>query len=143
MSLTIEIEDGRGGSRNRVAVTPRGQIVVAPIDFSTSSFNAMTVNNQAYNFAKPVTGKQYVITDIIVSADKSVGTSGAEVQIYEAQAVGTATIDNSLFQFTITKNTTEAITGLNVITNAGVWINAKMDDNNVNLTLLGYLVDTI
>jgi len=143
MSLTIEIEDGRGGTRNRVAVTERGQMIVAPIDFSSSSFNAMTVNNQAYNFAKPASGKQYVITDIIVSADKSVGTSGSEIEIYEAQAIDSTTPETCLFQFTITKNTTQAITGLNVITNAGTWINAKMDDNNVNLTLLGYLVDTI
>lgn len=141
MSLSVEIEDGRSGTRNKVKVTNRGQLVTAPIDFSTSSFNSMLVNNQAYNFAVPQAGKRFVITDIIVSGDKNVGTSGSEIVIYEATAVDSATVDVNLFQFTITKNTTQSITGLNVITNAGKWINAKMDDNNVNLTILGYSVD--
>jgi len=143
MSLRIEIEDGKLGTRNSAAVTARGQIVVAPIEFSSPSFNSMTVNNQAYNFVEPQAGKQFVITDIIISADKSVGTAGSEVQIYEATAVNTATVDVSLFQVTVSKGVTQSITGLNVITNSGKWINAKMDDNNVNLTLLGYRVEVV
>lgn len=143
MSISVEIEDGKRGTKTSAIVTQRGQLITAPLEFSATSFNSMTVNNQAYNFAVPQAGKQFVLTDIIVSADKNVGTNGAEIQIYEADAVDSATVASNLFQFTVTKNTTLSVTGLNVITNAGKWINAKMDDNNVNLTILGYIVDVI
>jgi hypothetical protein len=142
MSLSIEIEDGRGGTRNKVAVTPRGQLVVAPIDFSSTTYNTMTVNDQAYNYVTPVRNRQFIITGIIVSGDRNVGTGGSEVEIYEATAVDSTVVSNGLFQFTVGKNITLPITGLNVITNPGTWINAKMDDNNVNLTILGYSVST-
>jgi hypothetical protein len=143
MSLSIEIEDGRGGTRNKAAVTTRGQLIVAPIDFSTPILNEMTVNGQAYNFVGPTRNRQFIITDIIVGGDRNVGTGGSEVEIYEATAVDSTVVSNGLFKFTIGKNVTLPITGLNVITNPGTWINAKMDDNNVTLTIIGYVVKTV
>ena len=140
MSLDVNIFDGTG-TKNKVKVTSRGQMVVAPLAFSEPYFNAMTVDDQVYNFITPINGQQFIITDILASGDKSVSSStGVEIIIYEsASADGVST--KTLFTLNVNRLENVALIGLNLIISTGVWLNATMDDNNVNLTILGYYVD--
>jgi hypothetical protein len=143
VSLSVEIEDGRGGTRNKVRVTPRGQLVVAPIAFNTSIFNSMSTT-AAYNFVEPVAGKQFIITGYLAASNKDVSaTTGATVPIIEAGAIDTTTATKTLLILNLGKLDSGGITGLNIITSAGKWINASTDDPTVNLTLLGYYTDTV
>ncbi len=144
MSLGIEIEDGRYGTRNKVGVTQRGQLTVAPIGFNETHFNSMTVVTIAYNFIEPIACKQFVLDGIIFSSDKNVSsTNGAVITIYEADAIDSNTASKELFQLDIGRLDKGSITGLNLITNPGVWINGSTDDTTTNVTLIGYYVDEI
>ena len=110
MSVPINILDK---STNRSAiVTNRGQLVIAPLDFSTLSFQNLSTDDVAENFFKPLAGKRFVITDVIVETDRNVGVNGATVDI------------------------------LNIITTEGKFINGKTDDNNVLLSIGGYFVSS-
>jgi len=144
MSLSIEIEDGKGGTKNTAQVTPRGQLVVSPIDFNTSTFNALDTTGTAFNFVEPIAGKQFVITGYISASDRSVSANdGAEVPIIESEAIDSTTATKILLTLNLGKLDSQSLTGLNILTTPGKWINASTDDATVNLTLLGYFVDII
>ena len=141
MSIDSKILDGTG-TKSTAKVTHLGQLVTSPLEYSTSYFNAMTVDDQVYNFTTPKTGQQFVITDIVASGDKNVTQStGVEINIYESDAAdGTSTKD--LLVLSLNRLGSSNLIGLNMILTESVWLNATMDDNNVNLTILGYYVDT-
>ena len=140
MSLPINIHDK--ASKRSAIITSRGQLVTAPLEFSTLSFQNLSADNVAENFFKPLAGRRFVITDVIADADRSVGANGATVDIFEASAIDSATIDKQLFQFDMPKQTDKVLIGLNIITTEGVFINGKTDDNNVLVSIGGYFVDT-
>ena len=139
MSINGIVMDGTG-TKSKARVTSRGELVVASIAFSEPYFNAMTVDGQVYNFTEPRAGMRFVITDIVAGADRSVGATGVDIVIYEsATATGTSTKD--ILALSLTKQTSTNLIGLNLITSTGTYLNATMDDNNVNLTILGYYVE--
>ena len=141
MSLDIELMDGRG-TKAKAKVTSRGQLVVGPIAFNVAHFNSLALVATPYNYVGPVAGRQFVIDGIIASSDKNVSaTNGADVNIYEANAVDGTSV-TSLLTLTIGKLDRAVITQLNLSTNTGVWINAETDDATVNLTIIGYYIDT-
>jgi hypothetical protein len=138
------IKDGRFGTSYEAGVTPRGQLVVAPLEFNTAHKNTIVLVATAYNFITPIAGKQFVISGYIASSDKSVSaTDGVEIDIFEAAAVDTTTSSKDLITIDLARLDKDNAIGLNLITTPGVWINAAADDTNVNLTLLGYYVDVI
>ena len=141
MSLSVEIEDGKGGTKNKVKVTSLGQLVVAPLEFSEPLFNAIALTATAYNFVEPVAGKRFVITGYIAATDKNVSsTNGAEIAIIESSAIDSTVASKVLLTLDLGKLDSQVITGLNMITSPGVWINASTDDATVNLTILGYYI---
>ena len=72
----------------KVKVTKYGQMVVAPIQYSTPKTVTLDVINTAFNFITPIQGSSIVITDIIVAADKNVSpTEPAVVEVYTANSV--------------------------------------------------------
>lgn len=143
MALEVKIQDG-SGRQQLVKVTGRGQLVVGPIAYNTTESKSLTVVNTAYNFVEPIGGQRFVLDGIIFSTDKNVSqTDGAIITIYEATSATSATVAKSLFTLNLSRLTEDAITGLNVITTAGVWINAKTDDNNCSVTIIGYFVETV
>jgi len=135
------IEDAFG-SGVKAKVTSRGQLVTAPLEYSSISTLTMDVINTAYNFYSPIQGKQFVITGILTYADKNVGTGDASVEIYEAEGATETTVSSSILNFELPKNAFRDLTALNLITSPGVWINGKTNDNNVFTTILGYYVST-
>jgi len=139
--IKVQVTDGLGGL-GKVRVTKRCQLVTAPLEFSTFFLAEATTINTAFNVVTPKTNKQFVITDIILYADRSVGANGAITVLYEATADNTITISTTIFQQEIPKQTNLALTGLNIIVTEGKWINLKTDDNNVSANIGGYFAST-
>jgi len=124
-------------------VTKRGQLVTAPLKYNTTFFNAMTATATAYNFITPKTGQQFVITGYIVSSDKNVNsTNGAVVPIYEATSLTATSASKTILTLDLGKLDGAQVVGLNILTSKGVWINSTTDDATINLTILGYYIDS-
>lgn len=138
--IEVKVLDA-GGSGKQAKVTERGQLVVAPLEFSEVYQQTANVINTAFNLVTPKTGKRFVITDILLYADKNVGVNDASVQIYEATSATSTTVSKSILTLEMLKNSSRDITGLNLITSQGVWLSIKTDDNTIYATLMGYYVD--
>jgi hypothetical protein len=140
MSIKTIIHDGKGkGSEARVS--SRGQLVVAPLDFSTPYNVKAEVINTAYNLVKPKLGWQFIVTDILLYANKNVGAADATVNLYEATAVDSLTIAKSIIEIEMLKQTSINLTGLNMIVTEGRWINIKTDDDDIFATIMGYYAE--
>lgn len=132
----------RGGSGNYKAnVTKYGELIVSAYDYSTSYFQTFDVANTAYSFVPPIQNQFFVITSVILQANKNVNaTTGQIVDIYEATNASTTTIDKSLFEFEMIKNDRLVISGLRIKTTEGKFINGKTEDDDILATLSGYYV---
>lgn len=132
------IKDNDSGKT--VKVTKFGQLVVAPLQYSTPVADEVDVINTAFNFIGPEQDKSIVITDIVLSADRVVGVNGADVVIYEAGDTVTLTEDQIILDVDMVKQTTLAVNGLNLIVPEGKFVNAKSDDVNIKITIMFYRV---
>ena len=139
MSANVGIKDSKTGQSARV--TRFGQLVVSPLSFSSPVRRELNVIDTAFNFLLPVDGESIVITDIIVSTDNSVSnTVPAEIEIYEATASDTTTIDTGIVGPRLVRANNLALNGLNLIVPEGQFVNAKTNDNNVLVTIMFYRV---
>lgn len=124
-----------------VKVSSVGELIVRSFDYSTPVFKSLNSDNAAFNFFKPKAGFKFVLTDVIADANRDIGVNGATVDIYEANAEDSTTIDTQILQFDMPKNTSKILTSLNFITiGEGKFINAKSDDSNILLTISGFFV---
>ena len=140
MSMNIKIKDGNGlGSE--ASVTSRGQLVVAPLDFSSPFPGVAGAADTAVNIVEPIAGKAFIITEIILYANKSVGVNDATVELYEASTSNTIVVDKCIFNQEMVKQTTLALTGLNLLINKGKFVNLKTDDNSIFINVFGYYVE--
>lgn len=143
MSLSTHLTDGTG-TKAQAKVTQRGEVVVAPISYSTSYFNEMTAVNTAYNFITPKTGYEIVITSIIVNANKTVSaTDGALIEIFTANGATSIVPIDDILTVQLVKNSRQVLTGLNIKMSSGVWINAVTDDATIFLTVAGFYLKEI
>ena len=94
-----------------------------------------------YNFIKPKSGKIYIVTDVILNADRNVGNNGTIIDIYSAENETDSVIGTQVFKFDLIKQGSLVLTGLNVKLAEGKFLNARCDDNNVLLTIAGYFAD--
>lgn len=138
MAVPSHIVDPRNGLAARV--TEFGQLVVSPIAYSVPVTSTLSVDNTPVNFIGPEANHQIVITDIILTSDKSVGATGASVQVYCAASPTTATVSDGILDIEMLKNTSRDLIGLNFIVGKGKWVNAITDDNNIQVTLGYYRV---
>ena len=134
------LKDGYTG--NTATVTEYGQLVVAPIAYSSVVQAELAVINTAYNLLVPTQGQQIVITDIILTANRAIGANDATIDLYLADSPTALvfTPADAVLSLELEKNGKLALTGLNLITRAGAWINAKTNDNTVFVTLMYYRV---
>jgi hypothetical protein len=132
-----------GGKNGRIAgVSERGALFTSDLEFAEFYTANATVINTGYNIVVPQTNKKFVITAMIISANRDVSaTNGAVVDIYEALDVASTTVTKQIYQDEITKLDRAIITGLNVLVNEGRWLNLKTDDNSVRVNLTGYYID--
>ena len=136
------IRNGRG-KRYSAKVSKHGQIITAPLEYNETYYNSMSSISTAYNFIAPKNGKQFVIDGYIIESDKNVSaTTGAEIPVIEAASPGSLTPTKTIFTLELGKLAGRNATRLNILTSAGIWINASTDDATVNLTLLGYYINT-
>jgi hypothetical protein len=121
-------------------ITGRGELVVGKLDFSSAYSTTATVINTGFNLITPQDGNCFVITDILIYADKNVGVNDATISIYTADSPTSTTVISDILTTEIKASNTRDVTGLNLLVTNGVWVNAKTDDNNVYFTLFGYYI---
>lgn len=132
------------GKGNRIVeVSPNGELAIAPLQYSTNKFNNMNVVDTAFNFQKPIAGKQFVITGLIISTSRTVGVNGATIEIYEADSIDSTSVDKTILRVDMIKNQILPLSDLNSITTEGKFLNGKTDDIDVLVTILGYAVNTL
>jgi len=131
------------GSRNsnRAKVTKFGQLVTAPLQYSTPVSVELDVINTAFNLLTPASGQSVVITDIIVSADRNVSTTTpANIVIYQALEADLLLPDKTIVRPQLVRSGNASYIGLNMIVDEGKWVNARTDDVGVLVTIMFYLV---
>ena len=139
MSILTNIKDSNTGQTAKV--TKFGQLIVAPIDYSTTVEQGLDLIDTAFNFIEPVDGHSIVITDIIASADTGVSpVDPADVVIYQADAIDSVTPDPAIMRPQLVKSSNFPLTGLNFLIPEGKWVNAKTSDNTILLTIAFYRV---
>lgn len=140
MAIPTYIHDSESGVNS--TITKYGQIVVAPISYSSSTFKKLALAATGYNFVTPKAGKQIVITDIVVITDKDVSaTVGAEIELYTATSDSSTTVVDTILKLELIKQKSVVLNGLNLITDGGVFLNGKTSDAGVFVTMMYYYVE--
>ena len=131
---------GRYGQQ--VSVNDAGELLISDGPFDLTVFNELDIANQAYNFYGPKGQQQFVMTGFLMYGDKQVsGATNATVIIYEASAPDSVTVDKVLIQVEVGQNQAVPFPSIRVLANRGVYINAKTDDDDIHMTILGHYVD--
>lgn len=139
--MSIQSRIVGGSKRNEVEVTNFGQLVVAPLAFSKFYNASTTVNDTPVNVIEPLRRRKFIITDIILSGDRSIGANGAVTTVYENNISGTdATQTKIIITEEIAKQTRMVATGLNIEVAEGRWVNVVSDDVIVRANIGGYYV---
>jgi hypothetical protein len=140
MSLPTVIVDGGGGTNQAACVNEIGELVTGRFDYDTVSNQTMETANTAVNFFGPLAGMQFVITSILIYANKNVGAGDATVTIYEATGATETAISRTIFTAEMVKQTRADFIGINLLINEGVFINGVTDDDDVFATVMGYYI---
>ena len=139
MTTAIGIKDSKGDQAARV--TRFGQLVVAPLDYSTPIEKELLTINEAFNFLAPESGQSIVITDIVVSTDKDVSNvDPADIVIYEADAADSLITSPTIIRPQMIRAENFSLVGLNLLVPEGKWVNAKTTDGGVLITIAFYRV---
>ncbi|MCK5643049.1 MAG: hypothetical protein KAJ19_19735 [Gammaproteobacteria bacterium] len=139
MSTPTNIIDSKTGQTAKVSRF--GQLIVAPIDYSTPIERDLDVIDTAFNFVEPLEGHSIVVTDIIVTGGADVNPiTAADVNIYQADAVDSIAPNPTIIRPQVVKSSNFPLTGLNILIPEGKWINAKTSDVTVLLTIACYRV---
>ena len=141
MATPVHIKGGAGDWGAKV--TSLGQLVVAPLAYDETVFKELAEKNTAYNFYKPKSGQQFVITLIRAKADRQVSnTDDADVVIYEASSDSETTVDKVLHQEAMIRG--EDVTlPMNLLVAAGKFVNAKTTDDDIHMAVMGYYIPEI
>lgn len=138
MPIDSFIKDGSGHA-HKVRVTHSGELVTVRGEYDAATAAVMSATATAYNLAVPKNEFSFIITGIIINADKNVSaTNGSNIRIYEATTDTSISDTKLLFTLNLLKNDSEVITSILIKTTEGRYINADTDDATVNITLLGY-----
>ena len=131
------------GDDNQLAAFNRaGQLLTAPGPFDNVVFNELATINTAYNFFQPDGKRYFLLTGFLVYGDKQVNAStNATVIIYEASQPDSVTVDKVLFQFEVGQNQSIPFPNIRVLVNKGVYVNAKTDDDDIHMTIVGHYID--
>jgi hypothetical protein len=140
MTANFILQDGQGGSSN-ARVSSRGEVAVNRLDYSTAYTVEVNATATAFNFVPPITNKRFVVTDVLLYADKNVGVNDASVQIYEASSASSTTEDKTIIDIEMLKQTSRDLTGLNLLISQGKWLNIKTDDATIFSTVMGYYIN--
>lgn len=138
MGVISKITDGTGDGF-KAEVTCRGQLVVGPTSFSEATSIKLETDDVPVNLYPPKANMNFIITDILLYANKNVGAGDATVTLYESSVGPTsATQTKVILQTEMVKQTSRDLTGVNVEVTEGRWLNAVTDDDDVFITVFGY-----
>ena len=133
--------DNTTGRDGEVMVTDIGQLIVAPFSYDEVVFKELAAADTAYNFYGPKQSKKFIITGIVLKADKQVSAStDADIVVYEANAPDTTTVSRVLFQVAAVSGDQVVLLPLNIAVSRNVWVNAKTSDDDIHMTITGYYV---
>jgi hypothetical protein len=135
MSVKVVIEGADDG--RTVNVTEFGQLVVAPIDYSVPVFQEIDATGTAFSFIPPKPSQAIVITDIILSTDRTSPTAGSRVEVYEADSADSITATECILVEDLARQARATLVGLNLFVPEGRWVNIKTDGQPV-LATIGY-----
>ncbi len=136
MSFPITIVGPDGKTAN---IVEGGSVSFAPLP-DEIIFNELGVDNQVYNYYQPLAGSRFILTGVVATADKDVGAD-ATVIIYEATSPEESTVAKTLFQFVLLKNQQLVIPNFQIKVTPDVWINAKTDDDDDHMSVIGHFVE--
>ena len=139
MTLGVTLRDKLSG--NQAVVTKYGQLVVAPVEYGTSSLVSLATTGVAFSLVEPLAGHGIVVTDIIASADKNVSnTTPAGIDIYTSTEIDSLTKTSALVRPQLVRADNIAMIGLNLLVPGGLFINATTTDASVLLTMIYYRI---
>lgn len=137
--IRTRITDGRTGETARV--TSRGQLVVSQLDFSKAYSGVAGTANVPVNLVAPKSSQAFIITGILLYANKKVRAGGATVTVYTANSDSSSTVVETIFTTEIPKYARRDLTSLNLIVDEGYWLNLVTDNDDIFATVMGYYVD--
>lgn len=141
LPVVIQGHDHPNSGIQDAKVNRSGSLVTAAFDYDETKFVELAEPNTAYNFYKPKARKAFVITGIIATGDKQIGANAdATVVVYEAITDATTAVSKELLTFVITQSTVVPLVPLNIFVNKGLFINAKTDDDDVHMNIMGYYI---
>lgn len=138
--ITVQLGDG-GQTGNKVKVTPQHQLAVGPVEFSETVQQDLDVIDTAFNFVKPQVGKFFTLTGFIINTAKTIDINGATIEIYEADADDSTTVDKQIYKFDLTRQQIAGLASKNIMITEGKFLNAKTDSATVLVTIDGYFVE--
>jgi len=132
------------GGSSEVNVSQIGQLITAPFAYDLVVSKTLDTDNVAVNFYKPRVGFQFVVTGLLITADKNV-TQDCIVDVYPANSETDTVVPSTtgILHIEMLKNGSRDILGLNIVAGEGVYINSKTDDNNVFVTIMGYYIPAL
>ena len=141
MPAKVHIKDA-SGKGSSAGVTKRGELIVAPLDYSSPYNASLSIINTPYEIVPGKIGKKFVTTGFFISALKDVSnTIEASISVYEASPLDLATSLVDIVTVDLIRGQRFIATGTNIITQTGTTITATTDDATVNVALSGYYVD--
>jgi hypothetical protein len=144
MSLPVKIVGATpSGLLVNVEVNEAGELKVAQGDFDLTKFQELGVDDQVYNFYGPRVGKQFVLTGLLAYGDKQIATTNSTVEIFEADAPDSGTVKRIILQFEIGQSQSIPFPNVRILANPGVWINARCDNDDVHLNIVGHYINTV
>lgn len=140
--MSIQTSIKGGGSGATAKVTSRGELVIGRLAFN-SAYNATAgTANAAVNLVTPVSGKQFVIDQILLYANLNVSNvTDATVVLYEATSPSTTTVSKTILTTEMVRFDRIIFNQTNLIVSEGVWVNIKTTDDDIDATIFGYYVD--
>jgi hypothetical protein len=133
-----------GGDKDtNVLVTDRGELVVAPLSFSTPYYVSVATLNTAFEVVPASARQCFVITGLLLASDKNFGsaTVAETLTIYEANAADLDTNLKTIVKVDLLKNDRLVATGLNLLVGQARSLIAIGTDDAVDVTIAGYYVN--
>ena len=139
MAIDVQLM-GRTGT-SYALFTPQGVLATAAPEFDLTAFKSLSATGTAYNFFEPKVGHCFIMKGMLAFATKDVNDStDTIITVYESTAPDSTTASKTILQFGMGKLTVLPLVPLNALINEGAYLNAKTDDNTINMTIFGYYV---
>lgn len=130
-------------SQTAAQISENGELVVAPISYSTAYYQSVDVAATPFLIVPAQTSKKFIINSILLASSKTFGsaTTAETVTIYESSPADLTANLKTIVQVDLLKNDRLIATALNLSSSTSVSLVAIATDTNVDVTLGGYYVE--